>query len=75
MSPPRLWWQRNMKIKSTPEIREKGLLKAPNPLRSRAKDRDHRRYCRFHRDYKHDTKECYDLKIQIEDLIHCDHLD
>ncbi|RWW66298.1 hypothetical protein BHE74_00026350 [Ensete ventricosum] len=57
------------------EIREKGLLKTPNPLRSRAKDRDRRRYCRFHYDYGHDTKECYDLKNQIKDLIHCDHLD
>ncbi|RZR94509.1 hypothetical protein BHM03_00023218 [Ensete ventricosum] len=57
------------------QIREKGLLKTPNPIRSQAEDRDHRRYCRFHRDYGHDTKECYDLKNQIENLIHCDHLD
>ncbi|RRT38722.1 hypothetical protein B296_00049334, partial [Ensete ventricosum] len=57
------------------QIREKGLLKTPNPIRSQAEDRDRRRYCRFHRDYGHDTKECYDLKNQIENLIHCDHLD
>ncbi|RRT33723.1 hypothetical protein B296_00023018 [Ensete ventricosum] len=43
-------------------------------MRSRAKDQDCRRYCHFHRDYEHDTKECCDLKNQIEDLIHHDQL-
>ncbi|RZS14676.1 hypothetical protein BHM03_00046436 [Ensete ventricosum] len=56
-------------------IREKGLLKTPNPLRSRANDQDNKCYCRFHRDYGHDTEECYDFKNQIEDLIYRDHLD
>ncbi|RRT43966.1 hypothetical protein B296_00024692 [Ensete ventricosum] len=57
------------------QIREKGLLKTPNPLRSRAEDRDRRRYYRFHHDYGHNTKECYNLKNQIKDLIHRNHLD
>ncbi|RWW16253.1 hypothetical protein GW17_00019874 [Ensete ventricosum] len=43
------------------QIREKGLLKTPNPMKSQAEDRDRRCYYRFHRDYGHDTK-CYDLK-------------
>ncbi|RZR72808.1 hypothetical protein BHM03_00017264 [Ensete ventricosum] len=57
------------------QIREKELLKTPNPMRSRAEDRDRRRYCHFYHDYGHDTAECYDLKNQIEDLIHHGHLD
>ncbi|RWW44176.1 hypothetical protein BHE74_00050097 [Ensete ventricosum] len=44
-------------------------------MRSRAEDRDSRHYCRFHRDYGHDIEECYDLKNQIEDLMHRSHLD
>ncbi|RRT67343.1 hypothetical protein B296_00012385 [Ensete ventricosum] len=44
-------------------------------MKSGAEDRDHIRYCHFHRDYGHATKECYDLKNQIVYLIHCGHLD
>ncbi|RRT76129.1 hypothetical protein B296_00012803 [Ensete ventricosum] len=56
-------------------IREKWLLKTPNPMKSWHEDRDHKRYCRFHRNYRHNTEECYDLKNQIEDLIRHGHLD
>ncbi|RRT66777.1 hypothetical protein B296_00039912 [Ensete ventricosum] len=55
------------------QIREKGLLKAPNPMRNPGCDRGH--YYRFHHDYEHDTKECHDLKNQIEDLECQGHLD
>ncbi|RWW65857.1 hypothetical protein BHE74_00026806 [Ensete ventricosum] len=51
------------------QIREKGLLKAPNPMKSHSERRNKRRYCRFHREYGHDTEECHDLQYQIEDLI------
>ncbi|RWW07836.1 hypothetical protein BHE74_00024112 [Ensete ventricosum] len=44
-------------------------------MKSRAEDRDRRCYYRFYRNYGHDTKECYDLKNQIENLMCCDHLD
>nr|XP_009412846.1 PREDICTED: uncharacterized protein LOC103994237 [Musa acuminata subsp. malaccensis] len=49
------------------QIREKGLLRPPNPVKATHKDRS--KYCRFHRDYGHDTEDCRDLQNQIEELI------
>ncbi|XP_009386585.2 uncharacterized protein LOC103973677 [Musa acuminata AAA Group] len=54
------------------QIREKGLLRHPNPMKATRKDRS--KYCRFHRDYGHDTEACHDLQNQIEDLIRRGHL-
>ncbi|RRT60502.1 hypothetical protein B296_00044923, partial [Ensete ventricosum] len=57
------------------QIWEKGLLRAPNPMKARPEEGDRGCYCHFHHDYNHDTEECYDLKKQIEDLIYRGHLD
>ncbi|RZS20038.1 hypothetical protein BHM03_00052512 [Ensete ventricosum] len=43
-------------------------------MKSYSERHDKRRYCRFHREYDHDTEECRDLQYQIEDLIQCGHL-
>lgn len=56
------------------QIKEKGLLKAPNPMKASHKLRDHSKYYWFHRDYGYDTEECRDLKNQIEELLHREHL-
>ncbi|XP_065007888.1 uncharacterized protein LOC135638614 [Musa acuminata AAA Group] len=49
-----------------------GLLQQPRPMK--AARRDQSKYCRFHRDYGHDTKDCHDLRNQIEALIRRGHL-
>ncbi|GAV58419.1 hypothetical protein CFOL_v3_01953, partial [Cephalotus follicularis] len=46
----------------------------PTPLRSALEKRDLEKYCRYHRDHRHDTEECRHLKNQIEDLICKGHL-
>nr|XP_009392275.1 PREDICTED: uncharacterized protein LOC103978268 [Musa acuminata subsp. malaccensis] len=48
-------------------IREKGLLRPPNPMKATYKNRS--KYCTFHQDHGHDTEDCHDLQNQIEELI------
>ena len=51
------------------EIRDEPSLKWPRPLHSSPNMHDKRKYCRFHKDHGHYTKDCRDLKEQIEELI------
>ena len=51
------------------QIKDEGALKFPGKLKGDPSKRSRDKYCRFHRDYGHDTFECYDLKQQIKAII------
>ncbi|XP_065620089.1 uncharacterized protein LOC136063514 [Quercus suber] len=51
------------------QIKDEGALTFPGKLKGDPSKRSRDKYCRFHRDYGHDTADCYDLKQQIEALI------
>ena len=38
-------------------------------MKGNPNNRNKNKYYRFHRDHKHDTNECYDLKQKIKNLI------
>ena len=44
------------------EIKDEQYLKWPRPLHSSPSVRDKRKYCHFHKDHRHYTKDCRDLK-------------
>ena len=50
------------------QIKDEHYLKWPRPLHSSPNVRN-KKYCRFHKDHDHYTKDCRDLKEQIEELI------
>ena len=51
------------------QIKDDPSLKWPEKMKGDPNKRNKNKYCRFHRDHRHDTNECYDLKQQIENLI------
>ena len=51
------------------QIKNEEALTYPRKLKGDPNRRSKDKYCRFHRDYGHDTADCYDLKQQIEALI------
>ena len=50
------------------QIKDEHYLKWPRPLHSSPNMRDKRKYCCFHKDHKHYTEDCRNLKEQIEEL-------
>ena len=50
-------------------IKDEHYLKWPKSLHSSPNVRDKKKYCRFHKDHDHYTKDYRDLKEQIEELI------
>ena len=51
------------------QIKDEHYLKWPRPLHWSPHIRDKNKYCRFHKDHGHYTKDYRDLKEQIEELI------
>ena len=51
------------------QIKDEHYLKWPRLLHLSLNIRDKNKYCRFHKDHDHYTKDCQDLKEQIEELI------
>ena len=51
------------------EIKDEQIVKWPRLLLSSPNVRNKRKYCRFHKDHRHYTEDCRDLKEQIEELI------
>jgi len=51
------------------EIEKESFLQRPRPMKTNPIWRDRNKYCRFHQDHSHNTKNCIQLKDAIEDLI------
>nr|GMN22729.1 hypothetical protein TIFTF001_047477 [Ficus carica] len=56
------------------QVTGRGLLRDPPPLRADRARRNQNKYCNFHKDVGHDTKDCIQLRDQIELLIRDGHL-
>ncbi|GMN21498.1 hypothetical protein TIFTF001_050140 [Ficus carica] len=56
------------------QVSDRGLLRDPPPIRTDRSRRNPNKYCHFHKDIGHDTKNCIQLRDQIELLIREGHL-
>jgi hypothetical protein len=50
-------------------IRDKGLLKKPDPMKLPAGRRNKYKYCDFHENLGHNTSKCFNLRNLIEGLV------
>ena len=51
------------------QIKDNPSLKWPVKMKGDPNKCNKNKYCHFHRDHRHDTDECYDVKQQIKNLI------
>ena len=51
------------------QIKDDPSLKWAEKMKRDPNKRNRNKYCRFHKDHRHDTNECFDLKQQIKNLI------
>ena len=51
------------------QIKDDSSFKWLENMKGDPSKRNKNKYCRFHKDHRHDTDECYNLKQQIENLI------
>ncbi|GFZ14317.1 hypothetical protein Acr_24g0005070 [Actinidia rufa] len=51
------------------EIKHEEFVKWPGKIKTDPQKRNQNKYCEFHRDHGHNTKDCFQLKEQIADLI------
>ncbi|GMN30286.1 hypothetical protein TIFTF001_041425 [Ficus carica] len=56
------------------QVSGRGLLRDPPPIRTDRSRRNQNKYCHFHKDVGHNTKDCIQLRDQIELLIREGHL-
>ncbi|KAL2237387.1 UNVERIFIED_CONTAM: hypothetical protein Sindi_0930400 [Sesamum indicum] len=50
-------------------VEKEGLLQWPGKMRDTQTKRNSNKYCRFHKDKGHNTKDCYQLRDEIERLV------
>nr|GEU59889.1 reverse transcriptase domain-containing protein [Tanacetum cinerariifolium] len=50
-------------------IKHKGKFKAPPPMTTPVKKRNHAKFCEFHREVGHSTEECMHLRKLIEEML------
>ncbi|GFS38916.1 hypothetical protein Acr_00g0060170 [Actinidia rufa] len=51
------------------EIKHEEFVKWPGKIKADPQKRNRTKYCEFHRDHRHNTEDCFQLKEQIADLI------
>ena len=51
------------------EIKNEDFIKWPRKIKTKPLKRNKNKYCEFHKDHRHNTEDCFQLKEKIADLI------